>query len=132
MLTKNDIDEPVLVRPSTLKKGLALRSYRLSPGNENVFAVSGEALFAAWLAVAERQPRTRRIAADPSTKCALHVQHTPLLRFPDDISAEVIDLGSGRTGILIDSRSRFGLTDFGVNRRRVMAWFAELRALVDR
>lgn len=101
------------------------------PGGNNAFAVSAEALFDAWLSVADQQPRTRRLAADPAQHCTLHVQHTPLLKFPDYIRAEVVELGPAQHGLLIDSRSRFGLTDFGVNKRRVAAWFAELRAAIQ-
>ena len=128
--TRNNIESLVLVRPSTLEKGFFLRSYRLMPGGENAFSVPAETLFDAWLSVADRQPRTQRLAADPGQKCSLHVQRTPLLKFPDYIRAEVVELASGQCGLLIDSRSRFGLTDFGVNRRRVTAWFAELRGAI--
>ena len=114
--------------PSAIAKGSFLRSYRLTPGDDNAFPVTPDALFNAWLAVADRQPRTERLAADPALRCALHVQRTPTLKFPDYIRAEVVDLTPDRCGLLIDSRSRYGLTDFGVNRRRVTSWFAELRA----
>jgi uncharacterized protein (DUF1499 family) len=44
------------------------------------------------------------------------------------VRAEVINLGSGDCRIEVDSRSRFALYDFGVNRRRVRRWLAELEA----
>jgi uncharacterized protein (DUF1499 family) len=129
---KTDPHETEPQRPSSLAPGSPLRSCRLNPGGENVFAVEPDQLFTAWLAVADRQPRTERVAADAAARCSLHVQRTALFRFPDFIRAEVVLLGNDRCGLFIDSRSRYGLSDFGVNRRRVASWFSELRTDLNR
>ncbi|WP_149540162.1 DUF1499 domain-containing protein [Siccirubricoccus phaeus] len=84
----------------------------------------------AWprlLAVAARFPRTTLLANWPERFQAQWVQRTAVLNFPDIIAAE---LGSGPagTGLFLYSRSLFGYSDFGVNRRRVQAWLAALEA----
>lgn len=104
-----------------------LRGYR-KEADRNDFPHAPEVVFEVWLAVVARQPRTRCLAVDRAAKRTHHVQHTQWLRFVDSIRAEVVDLGSDRTGIAIDSRSRFALWDFRVNRRRVERWLTELRA----
>lgn len=54
------------------------------------------------------------------------VVRTPLLRFPDTVSARVATLPDGSTGVWLYSRSRFGSADFGTNRRRLAALLAAL------
>ena len=101
-------------------------------GDGTAFELPAEGLFEAWLEVAGRQPRTRALRVDRARRRSLHVQHSPTLRFPDLVRAEVMPLGPGRSGITVDSRSRFALFDFGVNRRRVEAWLTELAAVLER
>ena len=119
------------VRLSSLARGSALNSARLEPGGDNAFAIDPDRLFEVWLAVADGQPRTERVAVDPSGRCSLHVQRSALFRFPDFIRAEVVSLDDGRSGLSLDSRSRYGISDLGVNGRRIAAWFAELRAALN-
>lgn len=56
------------------------------------------------------------------------VVRTPLLRFPDTVSARVAPLPDGRSGVWLYSRSRIGTLDFGTNRRRLAALLAALDA----
>jgi uncharacterized protein (DUF1499 family) len=71
---------------------------------------------------AARQPRTVLQAQDERTRRSLHVQRSRVLRFPDLVRAEIVALGTERSGLILDSRARFGCWDFGVNRRRVLRW----------
>lgn len=95
------------------------------------FDVPPGRLFRVWLVLAARQPRTELIAQDERALRSLHVQRTPRLRLPDLVRAEVVALGAERSGIVLDSRARYGLFDFGVNRRRVLEWLADLQAAVE-
>lgn len=120
---------PALVPMSELPAAPRRRGFRARPSCR--YRQPPPQVFDAWLAVAGRQPRTRCLALDRAGMRALHVQRTRLLRFPDLVRAEVIDLGNGDCGIEVDSRSRFALYDFGVNRRRVEHWLAELAAELE-
>lgn len=60
----------------------------------------------------------RRIAAEV---------RTPLLRFPDLVSVEILPLDGNRSTLAILSRSVYGHSDLGTNRRRVAAWLDTLR-----
>ena len=54
------------------------------------------------------------------------VQRSAIFRFPDYIVVQAVDLGDGRAGLAIYSRSKYGRSDFGVNRKRIEAWLALL------
>lgn len=55
------------------------------------------------------------------------VAHTPVLRFPDIVTVEVVPLDGGRSTLAVLSRSVYGYSDLGTNRRRVTAWLNALR-----
>lgn len=95
-----------------------------------VFHLRAAELWRAWMDFAARQPRTVLRAQDERTLCSLHVQRSRVLHFPDLVRAEVVALGAARSGIVLDSRARFGSWDFGVNRRRVLRWVHDLKQTV--
>ena len=84
---------------------------------------------ARWFrAAAAAEPRVTLVAeAAGGLKFDL-VQRSALFRFPDTISVEVIPLAANRSTLAIYSRSRYGHSDFGVNRRRIERWLARLAA----
>jgi uncharacterized protein (DUF1499 family) len=51
--------------------------------------------------------------------------------FPDTISALFRSEEEGRSTLAVYSRSQYGYWDFGVNRRRVLTWLAELEKRLD-
>lgn len=79
----------------------------------------------------QRFPRTYRLAEWPERRQAQWVERSPRIGFPDVIAAELAE-GPGGVGLFLYSRSLFGWSDLGVNRRRVQAWIeafdAALRA----
>jgi len=87
--------------------------------------------WAALHAVAAGQPRTTLLAEWPERHQAQWVVRSALANFPDIIAAE-ITAGPAGTGLFLYSRSLFGWSDFGVNRRRVEAWAAALDARLRR
>ncbi|HYZ33052.1 MAG TPA: DUF1499 domain-containing protein, partial [Crenalkalicoccus sp.] len=86
-----------------------------------------EAAWAALLRVAQSFPRTYPRADWPERRQAQWVVRSALLNFPDIVAAEVTS-GPAGTGLFLYSRSLFGWSDLGVNRRRVEAWLAALDA----
>jgi uncharacterized protein (DUF1499 family) len=79
----------------------------------------------------ERMPRTARLAEWPERRQAQWVERSALANFPDIIAAELVP-GPEGAGLFLYSRSLFGRSDFGVNRRRVVAWIAALDATLRR
>ena len=85
----------------------------------------------AWPALrgfGRRFPRTYPLAEWPGRRQAQWVERSALLNFPDVIAAELADGPDGAAGLFLFSRSLFGRSDFGVNRRRVQAWITGFEA----
>jgi uncharacterized protein (DUF1499 family) len=78
----------------------------------------------AWLEIVRSEPRVSGIRQLDGQIEA--IQRTPLVGFPDWITAQPVDLGNGQSSICVFSRSKFGLRDFGVNEKRGLAWLAIL------
>ena len=70
----------------------------------------------------QRFPRTYPLAEWPERRQAQWVERSALLNFPDVIAAELAEDGPAGAGLFLYSRSLFGWSDLGVNRRRVQAW----------
>lgn len=84
-----------------------------------------EVAWAALRMLGDRFPRTTKLAEWPERRQAQWVARSALLNFPDIIVAE-ITAGPAGAGLFLFSRSLFGYSDFGVNRRRAEAWIAAL------
>jgi uncharacterized protein (DUF1499 family) len=91
-----------------------------------VFEAGVDQVHAAWLAMLAAQPRVSGVRRHGGQIEA--VQKTPLVGFPDWITAEPVDLGGGRASVCVFSRSKYGIRDMGVNARRVNDWLAALGA----
>jgi uncharacterized protein (DUF1499 family) len=74
-----------------------------------------------------KQPRVERRAVSEDELQYDFVQRSPLLRFPDTITVRFIPLSPTTSTLAMYSRSHYGYSDFGVNRRRIETWLASLR-----
>lgn len=89
---------------------------------------------AAWpvlLRTFDGMPRSTCTGTWPERRQAQWVARTPLMNWPDIIAAELVP-GPGGAGLFLYSRSLFGHSDLGANRRRVEAWLAALDAALRR
>lgn len=66
------------------------------------------------------------LAGDPVEGYATYVIRTPLIGYPDYVSARIV-LVEGGSEITLFSRSRFGKLDLGANKKRVMRIIEEIR-----
>ena len=73
--------------------------------------------------IARDWPRTKVLAGSVGVGKITYVTRSAFWGFPDYTTVKIID---GR--IVLWARSRFGRKDFGVNRARLEAWLAILRA----
>ncbi|WGH78084.1 DUF1499 domain-containing protein [Jannaschia ovalis] len=78
-------------------------------------------------AIALGEPGTEAIAGSLDEGFVTYVQRSRLIGWPDAISVKVEPDGDGAR-LLIWSRSRFGVSDMGVNRARVERWLDKLGA----
>lgn len=134
----DDLDalDPLLVR----KTGARNQYLALPQGfgadepdvTSTVFAVPVAVLERETINFIEAQPRIKRLDAVPTKRLYLFAQRTPVLRFVDRIAVHVIEIDETRSSLGIYSKARIGVSDFGVNARRVHSWLDGLRAAVAR
>jgi uncharacterized protein (DUF1499 family) len=93
-----------------------------------VFLIPAQELETRLDAIILAEPRTGRLAGDPLAAWATYMQRSFLVGYPDYVSVRAVDVGEGRSALAIFSRSRYGYSDWGVNRARVRRW---LDALAD-
>lgn len=103
--------------------------FRVSPTGEGkahpspVFAMSPAELMTKFQKMALSQPNTVLLGERDSF--ATYVQRTNLVQFPDYISVKAVEVEGG-SALHIFSRSRFGYSDRGVNKKRILGWLKKL------
>ena len=75
-----------------------------------------------WVEMISGEPRVVRAATDLGPRSYVYIQHSPVFRFPDIVTVELIPLGPARSSIALYSRARYGEYDFAKNRKRVERW----------
>ncbi len=95
-----------------------------------VYPVPVARLFAAVRAVAAAQPRTFPAAAYPERLQAHWVVRSAVFNFPDLVTAQVLADGPDASALVLYSRSVYGRSDLGLNRRRLRAWLAALNTML--
>jgi uncharacterized protein (DUF1499 family) len=92
-----------------------------------VFAQPPTKALAALHEIALATPRTRLLAGSPQEGRITYVTRSRLWGFPDFTTVQVLPAEGGATFAAL-ARLRFGQSDTGVNRARLDAWQAALRA----
>ena len=78
--------------------------------------------------IALSEPRTIIISNNINTQQIKFCQRSFAFRFPDYIWAEATKIDSNTSSISIYSKSKYGYSDFGVNKKRVSRWLEKLKA----
>jgi hypothetical protein len=94
-----------------------------------VFDMEWERLRDLWSETVARQRRVKLVAGDGERRRITYVQHSALLRLPDIVTIEFVDLPDGKSSFAIESRSRYGWLDFGTNAARVQTWVGLLQSV---
>jgi uncharacterized protein (DUF1499 family) len=92
-----------------------------------VFPLSAAVLYAEVKALLAGLPRVALVGDDPLSLRLDVVVRTRWLGFPDTVTLQVIDLGSGGTSLIVYGRSRVGVSDLGVNAARIATWLGVLQ-----
>ena len=120
------IDMAHLERPETPNTALAAPD-GFTPTPDIITPVynrPADDLYAAVIEMAKRQERTYLLKRYDDRRQAHFVARSTPLGFPDLIAVQVLEDGPGRSRLVIWSRSVYGYSDFGVNRKRVARWLA--------
>jgi uncharacterized protein (DUF1499 family) len=89
-----------------------------------VFEVPVEELRDRWRRVVGAQPRVALLREDGAQ--ADYVERSKRFRFPDIVTVRFVALAPSKSTLAIYSRSLYGKSDLGVNRKRIEAWLARL------
>ena len=74
------------------------------------------------------QPRTFLAVEYPAERQVHFAARSAVFNFPDLIAAQVNEAGADQSMLVLYSRSVYGYSDLGVNRRRLDDWLVALRA----
>ncbi len=124
------MDPTAIVRPASPNTALAgPQSLKPIP---DIFVppyhLPPDQLFTLILSVATNQPRTYEAAAYPDRRQAHYVARSEVFNFPDLIMVQVLADGPDKSDLILWSRSVYGESDLGVNRKRLTTWLADLQA----
>jgi hypothetical protein len=95
-----------------------------------VFNIGWERLRSYWSEVIAHQTRVKLIGGDGELQKITYIEHSAVLRFPDIVTIEFFPVGEHGSSFAIESHSRYGYSDLGGNRARVLAWVALLKKMV--
>src|SRR5262249_17226922 len=87
-----------------------------------VFDLPWDRLRDYWVEMISGETRVVRPVADLGPRRYIYIQHSPILRFPDIVTVELVPLGPTRSSLALDSRSRYGEYDFRKNKKRIERW----------
>jgi uncharacterized protein (DUF1499 family) len=96
-----------------------------------VYGISAKVLKDVWFKVVDQQPRITIAQTDDKALKYKIVQRTALVRFPDNIHVEFLSLKKNKSTLAVYSKSVYGRSDFGVNKKRINNWLDLVQAEVD-
>jgi hypothetical protein len=96
-----------------------------------IFDLGWERLRERWTEIVSRQSHVKLLSGDGLLEKITYIQHTPLLRMPEIVTIQFIPLGEHRSSFAIESHSRYGLSGWGDNKVRVLAWVALLKRVAE-
>jgi uncharacterized protein (DUF1499 family) len=126
--TPSLMDTAHIVRPASPNTALAAPA-GFSPAPDivtPVYHLPAEQLFALARAVAAEQPNTFDAALFPDQLQAHYVARSSVFNFPDLITVQVRPETPDTSDLIVWSRSVYGESDLGVNRKRALAWLDAL------
>ena len=97
-----------------------------------VYALPPAKLYAAIQAVAAAQPLTFPAARYDDRMQVHYVVRSALMNYPDLVTVSVSGPDAGPSTLAVYSRSVYGHSDLGANRKRLDTWLAALTARLER
>ena len=91
----------------------------------DIYAVPPKELLFLFDSVARPARNTGVVAGSVAELHITYVQRSSVLGFPDYISVKAVPAENG-SALIVWSRSRYGYSDLGVNKKRIDAWLAQI------
>jgi uncharacterized protein (DUF1499 family) len=92
-----------------------------------VFLVDAAQLRDALEKTALSDGEVEKVFTSPHDGAERYVARSRLMRFPDTVNVQVIDLAPQRSSLALYSRSQLGRSDFGANKARLERWLQALQ-----
>jgi len=96
-----------------------------------VYDIAPAALFAAFLAIGRARPLTFPLDSEPARLQAAWVIRSAGFNFPDILEIAVLPEPGQKSSFVLYSHALYGVSDYGVNRRRASQWMSILTMKVD-
>jgi uncharacterized protein (DUF1499 family) len=130
--TPPPMDTAQIVRPTSPNTALAAPDGFHPPPDivTPSYPLQADRLFGVIQAVAAGQPHTYPASLYPDRLQAHYVARSALFNFPDLITVQVTPANPGSSTLIVYSRSVYGRSDLGVNRKRVDTWLAALQTKI--
>jgi uncharacterized protein (DUF1499 family) len=127
--TPPPVDITTIARPPSRNAALAAPQGFNPPPDivTPAYPLQADRLLALITDIAISQPRTYRTALYPDRLQAHFVARSALFNFPDLVMVQVSNAIPGGSALIVYSRSVYGRSDFGVNRKRVEDWLTRLQ-----
>jgi hypothetical protein len=124
------MDMAHIVRPANPNTALAAPAGFTPPPDlpTPVYPVPAARLYATVQKMAVAQPRTYVAASYPDRLQVHYVVRSAVFNFPDLVAVQVTPDGADSSLLVLYSRSIYGRSDLGVNRKRLEAWLASLQS----
>jgi uncharacterized protein (DUF1499 family) len=126
------MDTAQIVRPSSPNTAIAAPAGFTPPPDVVTpsYPVAADRLFALVQQVAADQPQTFQAALFTDRLQAHYVARSAVFNFPDLIMVQVSTATPNSSTLIVYSRSVYGHSDLGVNRKRVETWLAALQTRI--
>ncbi len=99
----------------------------VTPNQESpIFPVSQKILETAWNKMIASQPRVKLLSSSAEPLQYNYVQRSLVFHFPDYINVRFINISPQQSTVAIYSHAKYGYSDFGVNKTRIIAWLTAL------
>jgi uncharacterized protein (DUF1499 family) len=127
------MDTAQIVRPATPNTALAApHGFNPPPDIDTPsYHLPAARLFAIVQTVAAGQMRTWQAASYPDRLQAQYVARSAVFNFPDLILVQVTANAPDSSALILYSRSVYGRSDLGVNRKRVETWLAAIQTHIS-
>lgn len=90
------------------------------------FEMTAEELRERWLERIGALPRVHVFRADSRVEQYDCEALSRVMGFPDTVTVRFIDIGEGRSTLALYSRSHYGHSDLGANRKRIEEWLRRI------
>jgi uncharacterized protein (DUF1499 family) len=130
--TPPPMDMAQIVRPASPNTALAApKGFYPSPDIATpTYNLPADRLFAVVRTIATNQARTYQAAVYPDRLQAHYVARSAVFNFPDLIAVQVTPDTPDTSSLILYSRSVYGQSDLGVNRKRVETWLAAIQTKI--